>query len=100
MATITRTEIEAADLILDAIQQRLGGKKLLCPVTGDSEWALESYMGALPSVDTFHVAPWSGSNPRVFPYAVLVCPTCGYSMFFNLISLGLAEYFGLVADEE
>ena len=100
MAIVTRTKFDRADLILDAIYRKLGGQELLCPVTGDSEWALESYMGALPSVDTFHVAPWSKSNPHVFPYAVLVCPTCGYSMFFNLISLGLAEHFGLVVDEE
>ena len=100
MTIIQTTDDIRTDLILDAIFERLGDRELLCPVAGDGEWALETLMGALPSVQSFQVAPWSETNPRVFPYAVLVCTTCGYSMFFNVISLGLAKFFDLEVSEE
>ena len=87
------------DLIMAAIVEKMNDQELRCPVTGDSEWAIEVSMAALPSVESFRSAPWSEAKPRFFPYAVLVCPTCGYSMFFNLISLGLAEQFGIVVEE-
>ena len=85
---------------MNAILEKIGGEELLCPVTGDSEWAIEVDMGALPSVDSFRLAPWAETKPRFFPYAILVCPTCGYSMFFNLIGLGLAEQFDINVEKE
>ena len=85
-------------LVLDAIESSLGGRRLTCPVSGDSEWKLEPSFGivsAVPSVELRGV-PGSGA----FPFAIVMCNVCGYSMMFNVFGLGINEELEIWPSEE
>lgn len=82
-------------VVVDAIQSKMGGNVLTCPVSGDAQWNLQEFQGALPATDQFHDVQALTEMSRSFPLAVLVCETCGYSMMFNLFALGVGEELGL-----
>lgn len=80
------------DRVISAIQAKLDGRKLVCPVSQDSTWEVQEYWGILPAFNQpSDMLPALSSTRNSFPLAVLVCGTCGYSMMFNLLSLGLGE---------
>lgn len=81
-------------VVVDAIQSKIGGNALICPVSGDAQWNLQEFQGVLPATD-FHDVQALTEMRRSFPLAVLVCETCGYSMMFNLFALGVGEELGL-----
>ena len=96
---VTTTSKNRADsftrVVVDAIQSKIGGRALTCPVSQDSRWEVQKYQGVLPATDQSDgVRPLTEMN-RSFPLAVLVCETCGYSMMFNLFALGVGEDLGL-----
>ncbi len=80
-------------LIMDTINRRLSPRSLLCPISGDSNWAVESYIAALPATDT----P-SQISIGHFPLAVITCTTCGYTHLVNLVELGLGDVLHLKAE--
>ena len=82
-------------MVIDAIQSKIGGRELTCPVSGDANWEVQEYQGALPATDQFNDVQALTEMNRSFPLAVLVCKTCGYSMMFNLFVLGVGEELGL-----
>ena len=85
-----------ASLVIDAIEAKIGDRALTCPVSLDSHWEVQEYWGMLPASNQFGEAlPTLAQLSNSFPMAVLLCGTCGYSMMFNLFTLGLAEELGL-----
>lgn len=85
-------------VVLDAINAKVSPRPLNCPVTGDANWQLESLIALLPATE----APSSIgilSGPR-FPLALLNCQTCGYTMMFNLVTLGLSDLFDMKVVED
>lgn len=97
MATtmLKKTTDSYTRMVIDAIQNKIGGRALTCPVSQDTNWEVQEYQGVLPATDRFgDVQALSDMNVS-FPLAVLVCKTCGYSMMFNLLALGVGEDLGL-----
>ena len=84
--------VEQKSMIRDAISKRVRDP-LICPFSGDDNWLLESEFAILSAADNPSNHP--AHAPYSFPMVVMMCRTCGYSTFFNLIQLGLAEHFDL-----
>ena len=82
---------EQQQTIMDAINTKSKGDEFRCPISGDTVWRLEDHLGMLPASGD----PTEGWAGRTFPNAVLTCPTCGYTLTFNLYYLGVAEKLGL-----
>ena len=80
--------------ILDAINSKASGREFLCPVTNDANWDIQAHYGLLLATDQ-PSDPFTGGGYNMFPNAVLLCKSCGYSLMFNLFTLGLAEEFGI-----
>jgi hypothetical protein len=89
-----------SNIILDAINKKLGSRTLVCPISGDhSSWEIGEYSTAVPAIETPGENPVSSS--RSYPLAVVICQECGYSFFVNLIILGVADDIGIpVATDE
>lgn len=85
--------------IVEAIVAKLGPRKLVCPISGEnSTWEVHRYLSSHPALEHPGVHPFqSGSS---FPVAVLMCQDCGYSLFINLIQLGLAEELGIPVEQD
>ena len=85
---------EQSQKILDAINKKSSGRQFLCPVSNDAEWQIQRQYGLLIATNDpdnlFH-----GGQTKTFPNAIVICRTCGYSLLFNLFSLGLAEELGI-----
>ena len=97
---VTTTLNKEADsytrLVIDAIEAKIGDRTLTCPVSQDAAWEVQEYWGMLPaSNQPGDMLPSLSATRSSFPLAVLVCGTCGYSMMFNLLSLGLGEQLKL-----
>ena len=74
---------EQKQIIMSAIDTKMTTQPS-CPITGDKKWQLQeqlAYMPTLPGV----------VNGPLFPNAVLICTTCGYTLLLNLFILGVAE---------
>lgn len=56
----------------------------VCPICGQQKWSMSDRVF---SMHEFHVKP--GEQSQMVPFIILICSSCGYSMFFNAISLGL-----------
>ena len=82
-------------MVVDAIQDKIGGHVLRCPVCQDTDWSVQEYLGVLPATDRFDDVQPLNDMSISFPLALLVCETCGYSMMFNLFALGVGEGLGL-----
>ena len=82
-------------VVIEAIENKIGGQVLTCPVSQDSRWEVQEFQGFLPATDQFHDVQALTEMRHSFPLAVLVCKTCGYSMMFNLFALGVGEDLGL-----
>ena len=84
------------DIIVDALNKKLGERQLACPVCGakdDNTWDVQAETTTLlahedPSEPT-HTAK------AAYPMAVLICRGCGYTALMNLIVLGVAEQLGI-----
>ena len=78
-------------LIIQAINEKLGPRKLVCPISGDgATWEVLTNSTLLPVIEVPGDPPPFGHYPT-FPLAVLMCKDCGYFMLINLIVLGVAE---------
>ena len=97
MATtmLKKTTDAYTSMVVDAIQSKIGGRTLTCPVSLDTQWEVQEYQGMLPASNQFNDVPAMTEMSHSFPLAVLVCKTCGYSMMFNLFALGVGEELGL-----
>ena len=86
--------VEDRQKILDAINTKASGREFLCPVTNDANWDIQAHYGLLLAADR-PVDPFPRGEYNTFPNAVLLCKSCGYSLMFNLFTLGLAEELGI-----
>ena len=80
--------------IVAAINEKIGERKLVCPVSGHTNsWEVSISSGDLPAVES----PGTSAVPGgpAFPLAVVFCKECGYTFFMNLVTLGLAEELGI-----
>jgi hypothetical protein len=87
--------VEQQQLVLNALRQKIVGE-ITCPLTKDSDWEVQEYLARLPAG---HAAP-SLPLGRSFPTAVVVCRTCGYTIFANIYRLGVAEELGAPPQEK
>ena len=86
-------------IITDAIIEKLGPRKLVCPISGDnSNWEVHRFLSSHPAIEKVGEDP--NQAERGFPVAVLMCKDCGYSLFINLIQLGLAGRLGIPAEPD
>ena len=92
MATTQQLNSAETALVIRAINEKLGENKLVCPLSHDSVWEVNSYYAAVPAVEIWQLSsPDNINSSRTFPFAVLICQTCGYSFFVNLFKLGITK---------
>lgn len=84
---------DKADIILKAIESKLGDRTMTCPISGDEvNWWVQEDIVAIPGVQLSEpIAPSGGA----YSMAIVVCSDCGYTFFVNLVVLGIAEQLGL-----
>ena len=77
-------------IVIQAINAKLGTRKLVCPISGDAAvWEVLEYSTSVPAIDIPGTLPMN-LGPTL-PLAVLMCKDCGYTMLINLIQLGIAK---------
>lgn len=82
-------------IIIQAINAKLGPRKLVCPISGEgAAWEVLNYSTLLPAIETPPGTLPMNVGPTL-PLAVLMCKDCGYSMLINLIQLGIAKELGI-----
>lgn len=81
---------EQSQKILEAIGEKLRPRTLLCPISGDSNWGVNDRLTMAQLVDL----P-DKRLQQALPLAIMSCKTCGYTMFVNLLLLGLGDEFGI-----
>lgn len=84
-----------SDMVIQAIESKVGDRQLKCPVCTQSEWAVQDHQGVLPAIDPFDYETYWERLVHAFPVAVVTCDACGYTMMFNLFMLGIAEPSGV-----
>ena len=88
--------------IQDAISEKLGNRELICPISGDEAiWAIHVKTTTVPALTD----PDDLRNPLEkadsgFPMALVVCVHCGYTMFINLLTLGVGKELGIEESHE
>ena len=92
VGTVESDSDKNAEVVIRALTEKLGSKKLLCPLFHNSHWEVQHFFAAVPAFDLFPPPPVPDKS---FPLAVLVCNTCGFTFFVNLKTLGVAEEIGL-----
>ena len=86
---------EQQSAIIEALESKIGERRVVCPVSGDSSWQVQNKLANIPASGDLLA---SNFGDAAFPTAVLVCNTCGYTILLNLFTLGLAEEFGLTPE--
>lgn len=97
MATPTATKLARkafTDMVTTAIEERIGKGALQCVACGSDTWDAQNLQGAIPSHEPGGRPPF-GQIEASFPVVFVLCRNCGYTMMFNLISLGLQEELGI-----
>lgn len=92
---------EVRHIILTALQDKLGTRRLACPFSGDGDdviWDVLPATTTLPSQED-PSAP-SHMPESVYPMAAVTCRDCGYTMLVNLIVLGVAEQLGITVGSD
>lgn len=82
-------------IIIDSLTKRLGGRKLECPISGDSEWQVQDHFGQIPAGSRGGVLTLAS-----YPNAVILCRTCGYTILLNLYRLGIAGEFDIPQEQD
>lgn len=59
-----------------------------CPICGRKEWQLA---GNLVNLHIAYPDAALTVGGPVYPQALLICETCGYTMLFNAVMMGLAK---------
>lgn len=91
--------IENSKLVIEALAEKLGENSLVCPLSHDSNWEVQGYFAALPAVESFP-QDLRGLPSQSYPLAVLLCKTCGFTFFVNLITLGIADQVGIEVSDD
>ena len=81
-----RGNLSAEDLAY--IQGKLDSyfnRPLLCPVSLDRNWLIQPVIVVPPR----YASGVSPGNEIVYPAVPVSCATCGYTMFFNAVQIGL-----------
>lgn len=84
-------------LIIEAVNKAVVGG-LVCPVSKDQVWAVEPAFIMPDAQDDPSQRRVGG--PSGYPFAVVTCETCGYTIFFNIMKLGVGEQLGFTATTE
>jgi hypothetical protein len=79
---------EETKKITDWIFQHWKAQSKTCPVCTSNAWTVGPYL-----VDVRSRVPGGGVivGGPVYPEAVLVCLVCGYTMFFNALTMGVVK---------
>ena len=62
-----------------------------CIVCAGKQWEAQRYKGYLPAIHGGSSLVPLSQIWHSFPMAVVACKNCGYTMFFNLLTLGIEE---------
>ena len=93
------TDQHSGDIILEAINEKLGQRTLVCPISGaEATWQVEARMAAVRAVEDFPTS--IAQNGSLFPLAVVTCQHCGYTIFVNLIALGVAPKLNIAVQTD
>ena len=86
-------------IIIQAINAKLGPRRLVCPISGEgAAWEVLNYGTLLPAIETPGTLPMNAGP--TFPLAVVMCMDCGYSMLINLIQLGIAKELDILVSAD
>ena len=58
-----------------------------CPVCRSDRWSIEDSMTACP----VYKYPVGTSFGPIYPFVLAICENCGYTEFFNAVSMGFQE---------
>ena len=58
---------------------------MICPISKDNNWMIGN--GAVVPINMTKNGPKLGGN--VFPQIMLICKTCGHTLFFNAVMIGI-----------
>ena len=88
----TEGQKDFAERALTIVNEKLGSRKLLCQLCGDSNWGLESQPAYVPVWDAVSLKSLvSGSKQKALPLLALTCKNCGNTLLMNTNVLGLNE---------
>ncbi len=63
-----------------------------CPICAVQNWGVEEYLANAPIV---HIPRHSFAPPeltgRTYPFVLVICNNCGYTMFLNAVSIGVSK---------
>lgn len=71
-------------IVFDWLKDKTREKTLFCQVCGSNAWVLEDYAVAPPILRQGLVL-----GGDVYPYVLVVCSKCGYTLYFNGVAIGL-----------
>ena len=82
---------EVQQRVIAALVERLPEKRLICPLCKHEEWILTNGFIIFPVQEQSDVLDLSVRLGVLV--VVLSCTTCGNTLFFNTINLGLRDLF-------
>ena len=80
--------------VLDAVRAKLHGRSVTCPVSGDNDWQIQNRLAYLLAESNI------GGKNELFPSAVMLCKSCGYTILLNVFVLGIADRLDLQGSKE
>lgn len=85
-------------LVLQALQERLGGRKLLCGFCGGTRYQVSGIV-KIPVQDKLNNTMVIGG--KTLPLAAITCEICGNTNFLNIIRLvGKEKFNEMVAQQQ
>ncbi len=87
---------------MDKILEKMGDRRLVCPISGpEAKWSIHPKTASVYAVGAPNELPVQSMPSQAYPLAVIICEDCGYTIFVNLIKLGLAAELDIsVASDE
>ena len=80
-----RLSEEEYSFVENRLTQLRPGLNSRCPMSGSRDWIIGNYLVYTPTHEGQH--PTVGGPDYV--YVQVICQTCGYTMFFNGVMIGL-----------
>ena len=87
-------EPQQHSIVINAINERVGSRTIECLLCGSSQWVVQDRIANLALQDS----P-SGPYTRSLPLACVMCQTCGFTFFVNVLILGVGQHLGIQAVE-
>jgi predicted nucleic-acid-binding Zn-ribbon protein len=73
-------------LAIDWINRHWRGRSQACPICGNTNWTLADHLVQPTTVGAQNALILGGTS---YPVVMIISPTCGYTMLFNAVIMGL-----------